>query len=128
MGYKLKPHHCGYDPNWVYPEDQEKCPRCGADPCACDYDEELDASRQTYAPNKPKSEDTVTKPACQMAVDGFCYTHKSMACYVSSEQFDGFVEAVKPKHKPLPARALTSWPGLHSKMEAAKLLNELKDE
>lgn len=30
--------------------------------------------------------------------------------------------------KPLPAQALTSWPGLHEKMAAAKLLDELKDE
>ncbi len=29
------------------------------------------------------------------------------------------------KHKPLPAGALTSWPSLHDKMAAAKLLNEL---
>ncbi len=88
-----------------------KCPVCNMDPCACDDDEELGKN-----------------PQCDFASDGFCCTHYSMACYVKSEQFDKFTEAVKPKHKPFPTQALTSWPSIHSKMEVAKHLNELKDE
>ncbi len=35
---------------------------------------------------------------------------------------------IRPYAKPFPASAFNTWPSLHSKMEIAKHLNELKDE
>jgi len=47
---------------------------------------------------------------------------------IHSGRIEGVLVTEHTFAKPLPARALTSWPGLHEKMAAAKLLDELKDD
>lgn len=80
---------------------EARCPICNSDPCSCAEDEDLEQKwEETAKRNAPLHEKAEKE----------------------------FFEKLKYKHKPLPANALTSWPYIHSKMEAAKHLNELKDE
>lgn len=82
-----------------------KCPVCGSDPCSCLDDEELDKAMNYEA----------------VVGGGIIHSGKIQGRLVGND-------ATTYKHKPLPARALTSWFSIHDKMAAAKHLNELKDE
>jgi len=124
------------------------CPTCGKDPCACDDDVELGAKRP--APKLRVGDILRTKVAFNhipentfvtiTQIDGECFFidhgDTDLRWVWVPEQF-ALASRDEPKlakeektykHAPLPARALTSWPGLHEKMAVAKLLDELKDD